>query len=89
MQTIKNTMNLIIKSYDNKNFQQFIKELLTLREEIIKFDPEDLDPSLVDFNMDENMYDWTISGIGREPTKYDWEAAEIITANLRDISVNL
>jgi hypothetical protein len=81
-------MDIIIKYFSEKNFKLFIKGLLTLKEEVIKLDPENLEPGLVDLIMDENMFEWAEGIAGKNPSDYDWEAATVIAADLQDILKN-
>ncbi len=86
MNKIKHTIELILKAFTESNFKVFIKELLTLQKELIKVDPEHMEPRLVDFGMDEDMWnDWVISSIDKDPTQYDWEAAGYIAKDLQEI----
>ncbi len=86
---LANTLaDLAIKYFSERNFKLFIKALLTLKEEVIKLDPGNLDPGMVDLVMDQNMWDWTIEAANREPTDYDWEAATVIAADLQSILNN-
>lgn len=90
MNKIKSTIEYILKTFLEKNFKLFIKALLTLREEIIKVDPEQMNPALVDFGMDQEMFEgWAISSIDKEPSEYNWEAAGFIIRDLQDILNNL
>lgn len=88
IKTINLLAELAIKYFSEKSFKLFIKALLTLKEEVIKLDPEVLDVGLVDLVMDENMWDWISGAVGREPTEYDWEAAAVIAADLQNILQN-
>ena len=88
IKTINLLAELAIKFFSERNFKLFIKTLLTLKEEVIKLDPEVLEVGLVDLVMDENMWDWVSEASSREPTEYDWEAAAVITADLQDILNN-
>jgi hypothetical protein len=89
-------MNEIIKAientlmaFDNNDFKSFIKHLLTLRTEVFKVNPGDLDLGLVDLAQDDNCFTWVISAIDREPTELDLEAASYIAADLRDTLNNI
>lgn len=85
MNNIKHTIKLILKAFTEANFKEFIKQLLTLQEEMTKVDPENMDPRLVDFGMDQDMFDWGISAMDKDPTEYDWEAAGYIAKDLQEI----
>lgn len=86
MNKIKYTIEEILKYFRENNFKLFIKELLTLQEEMIKVNPEDMHSRLVDFGMDEDMWnDWVISSIDKDPTQYDWTAAEYIAKDLQEV----
>ena len=85
MNKINLMIELCIKFFSEENFKGFIKALLTLRSEVIKLDPEKIDIGLVDLIMDEEMGNWAISSIDRIPTDYDWEAARLISLELKDI----
>lgn len=89
MTKINLMMELCIKFFSEQNFKGFIKTLLTLRSEVIKINPEDVDVGLVDLMMDEEMNNWAISGMDRTPTDYDWEAARLISLELQDILVEI
>lgn len=83
MDVIKNTTENILKDFGNKNFKLFIKDLLTLRTEVLKTNPEGLELGLVDLIMDDSVFDWLISAMDREPTEYDWEAAGFVARDLK------
>lgn len=85
MNKIKYTIEEILKYFRENNFKLFIKELLTLQEEMIKVNPEDMHSRLVDFGMDEDMFAWGISAIDKIPTEYDWTAAEYIAKDLQEV----
>ena len=85
MNKIKHTIEQTLKAFTESNFKEFIKQVLTLREELIKIDPEHMEPRLVDFGMDEDMFDWAISAIDRDATEYDWVAAGYIAKDLQEI----
>ncbi len=89
MNKITHTIELTLKDFTNSDFKAFITNLLTLQQELIKVDPEELDPGLIDFGMDQNMWDYATSAIDREPTEYDWEAAGYIASDLKEILDNL
>ena len=88
MKNINLIANIVIKYFDEKNFQLFIKALLTLKDEVIKYDPAELDPGMVDLVMDEAVFDWALENYNKEPSDYNWEAASIVVADLRDILKN-
>lgn len=85
MSLVNTIADLAIKYFSERNFKLFIKALLTLKEEVIKLDPEILDPNMVDLVMDENMWSWAEEIAGKEPSDYDWEAATIIVADINSI----
>ena len=89
MNEIKQTIENTIKAFEHQNFLLFIKHLLTLRDEVVKVDPENTDPGLVDLIMDENAISWAISSIGRAPIENDWIAAGYIAADLKEILENI
>lgn len=83
--TINLLIELAIKYFSERNFKLFLKALLTLKEEVIKLKPEKLSAELVDFVMDENVWEWAEGIAGKTPSEYDWEAATVIAADLQDI----
>lgn len=85
MNIVNTLADLTIKYFTERNFKLFIKALLTLKEEVIKLDPEKLDPGMVDLTMDENMWMWAEDAASKNPSEYDWEAAMIISADLQSI----
>jgi hypothetical protein len=89
MTKINLMIELCIKFFSEQNFKGFIKSLLTLRSEVIKLNPENIDVGLVDLIMDEEMGSWAISAMDRSPTDYDWEAARLISLELQDILIEV
>jgi hypothetical protein len=77
--------DLAIKYFSERNFKLFIKALLTLKEEVIKLDPESLDDGMVDLVMDEALFDWALESYNKEPSDYDWQAATVVYADLQFI----
>jgi hypothetical protein len=78
----------ILVSFESKKFGPFIKNLLLLREDISGIDPELFHTDFVDFLLDNNMWNWIISGLDKDPTEFDWEAAQFIAADIKDIITN-
>lgn len=86
METIKEYINKILKFYENGKFSDFINNLLLLKNEAAKYDPENMSLNLVDFLMDENMFDWVVQSFNKEqPNDFDWEAAYYIANDLKDM----
>jgi len=85
METIKEYINKILNFYENGKFSDFINNLLLLKNEAAKYDPENMPFNLVDFLMDENMFDWVLRSFDKTPNDFDWEAASYIVNDLKDI----
>lgn len=85
IKTIKDYIEKAITADNNDNFNDFIKNLLLLRETVAEVDPEILDISFVDFMMDNNMWSWVMSSLNREPTDFDKEAAKYVVNDLKNI----
>ncbi len=85
MENIKEYILKILKFYENGKFSDFISNLLLLKNEAAKYDPEEMPLNLVDFLMDESMYDWVLQAFNREPNDFDWEAASFVANDLREI----
>src|SRR5690606_28327214 len=75
-------------SFEQDNFNLFIKHLLLLREEISKIEPESLHLDFVDFLMDENMWDWVINSLKDDPSEHDLEAANFVAMDIKDLIKN-
>ena len=89
MNEIKNICENIVKAFTETNFKEFIGQLLTFRDEVIKHDPQEMDPGIVDLAMDENMWEWASSAVNRKVTDFDWEAAGYIAADVQDCLKNM
>jgi hypothetical protein len=82
---LKEIISNIIKDFTSGSFSSLIKNLFELRKTALEFDPKEMNLALVDFLMDENMWSWITSGVGKEPTEFDWEAAGYVAADLKTI----
>lgn len=88
MEKLKYLIDKILKLYEKNNFSDFINNLLLIKNEAAKFDPEQMSLEFVDFLMDQNMWEVILNSFQKEPTKFDLEAASYIASDLKDILNN-
>ncbi len=88
MEILKHIIDKTIKLYQEGKISEFINHLLLLKNEVAKYEPEKMSLDLVDFLMDESMFDWVLQSFNKAPTDFDWEAASFVVEDLKDILNN-